>query len=79
MLFEEDMYDNSGNESINCIVVGCSYNNEKGKCTLENIQVGSTSNNRYCNSTDTICNSFCPSKNYLDYEIAEEILDDLND
>ena len=68
----------SGNNSINCSVIGCNYNNEKGKCTLKEIQIGCTVNSNYCNNTmDTICNSFCPSVN-LDYELAEEILDELN-
>ena len=68
-----------GNNCIKCTVVGCSYNNEKGKCTLPTVQIGCTVNSAYCNNTtDTICNSFCPSIN-LDYEMAEEILDNLND
>lgn len=75
-----DRFDDEGNNCINCSVSGCNYNNEKGKCTLSNIQIGCTSNAENCNdSSDTICNSFCPSKNYFDYEIATEILDDLND
>ncbi|MBR6949955.1 MAG: DUF1540 domain-containing protein [Bacilli bacterium] len=65
-------------KEINCSVVGCNYNDEKGKCTLSNIQIGCTTNNKNCNNTlDTICNSFCPSIN-VDYEMAEEIVDFLN-
>lgn len=67
------------NKCINCSVSGCNYNSGKGKCTLTNIQIGSTVNSKYCsNSDDTVCNSFCPSINF-DYEMAEEILNDLND
>lgn len=68
-----------GNNCINCTVVGCNYNNEQGKCILPTVQIGCTVNSTYCsNTTDTICNSFCPSIN-LDYEMAEEILNDLAD
>lgn len=73
------MYDNRGNDSINCSVSSCNYNNEQGKCILENIQIACTTNENYCNDTyETICNSFCPSVNQ-DYEMAREILEDLRD
>lgn len=70
---------NKGNECINCNVASCNYNNEKGKCTLSNVQIGCTCNENSCSDTyDTICNSFCPSINQ-DYEMAKEILEDLRD
>lgn len=79
MVIEYNNIADNGNGCINCSVSGCNYNNEKGKCTLPTVQIGCTVNANYCNNTmDTICNSFCPSIN-LDYEIAEEILDNLND
>ncbi len=73
----ESLNDDNANNSINCNVASCNYNNEKGKCTLKSIQVSCTCNKHNCNDTyDTICNSFCPNKNH-DYEMAEEIMEEL--
>lgn len=78
-MYREDNNIKDSNSCINCSVSGCNYNNEKGKCTLPTVQIGCTVNSAYCNNTmDTICNSFCPSIN-VDYEMAEEILNHLQD
>ncbi len=71
-------YSNRGNECINCDVASCNYNNEKGKCTLSNIKVGTENNNHYCmDKQNTICKSFIPGVR-MDYEYAKEIVDELN-
>ena len=77
---KNDITSDIGNVCINCTVRGCSYNNELGNCTLPTVQIGknSTIGDNGDITSNTICNSFCPSIN-LDYEMAEEILDNLND
>ena len=40
-------YSNRGNDCITCEVASCNYNNEKGKCTLSNIKIGTENNNHY--------------------------------
>lgn len=71
-------YSDRGNNCINCDVASCNYNNEKGKCTLSNIKIGSSVNHNYCMDKDNIvCYSFKPGIR-MDYEYAKEILDELN-
>ncbi len=67
---------NDENNNINCSVNGCNYNSGKGKCTLKNIQISTTKGKKYNCREDTVCSSFCPSVN-IDYEMAEEIIEEL--
>ena len=72
-----DSIGGSGNKAINCDVSSCRHNNEKGKCTLSDVQISCTCNEHNCHdSYYTICNSFSPSVD-LNYEMAEEIVEEL--
>lgn len=68
---------NKVNTNINCDVTSCDYNNqEKGKCSLENINITTDVNRNKCNDcSSTLCQSFESSGGVItdnEYEVISE-------
>ena len=63
--------------NINCEVSNCNHNNEKGKCTLENVCISCQCDGDKCNNTSsTICQRFTSSGGIItdnEYEVTSEI------
>lgn len=68
---------NKVNTNINCDVASCDYNNqEKGKCSLENINITTDVNRNKCSDcSSTLCQSFESSGGVItdnEYEVVAE-------